>query len=146
GGNTCHPQTMVQPFARSYHVKGDTIYLCMDPMDSKHFAHPVRADQLSVDGINWEDIPREINALGSRYALVIKGLRASEFRLPLDTTRVAIGNSMGMQGSRYVRGRVDKACLEITQGASPEEQDGPVIRLVAEVVEPYAVYLRTRAI
>ena len=31
GGSTCHPQTMVQPFAKSYERRGSLIYLCMDP-------------------------------------------------------------------------------------------------------------------
>src|ERR1044071_8542758 len=71
GGNTCHPLTMVQPFARTYEQRGQAIYLCMQEMESKHFAEQVRADQYSVDGINWKDIPRPINVLGSRYALAI---------------------------------------------------------------------------
>jgi len=35
GGNTCHPQTMVQPFAKKYERQGEVIYLCMQPMESK---------------------------------------------------------------------------------------------------------------
>src|ERR1700722_4488673 len=63
GGRTCHPQTMVQPFAKSYERKGDVIYLCMQPMDSKHFAEQIRADEFSIDGINWKTIPDQINVL-----------------------------------------------------------------------------------
>src|ERR1700761_2612989 len=43
GGNTCHPQTMVQPFARECQADGGTIYLCMEEMNSTHFAEPLRA-------------------------------------------------------------------------------------------------------
>ena len=85
----------------------------MHPMDSKHFAHPIRADEFSVDGIKWEIIPAAISVLGSRYALVIKNLRKDNFDLPLDLTQVALGNSMGATGSNYIRGRVDKACLQV---------------------------------
>ena len=46
GGNTCHPQTMVQPFAKAFEKMGQIIYLCMQPMNSTHFAEPVRADQI----------------------------------------------------------------------------------------------------
>ena len=45
GGNTCHPVTMVRPFATQYERNGGTIYLCMHPMISKHFAEPVRASE-----------------------------------------------------------------------------------------------------
>lgn len=144
GGSTCHPQTMVQPFARSFEQRGQTIYLCMQPMESSHFAEPLRADEYSVDGVSWQPIPQAINVLGSRYALAIRGLRKEEFDLPLAKTKVALGNSIGSNGDRYIAGRVDKACLEIT-----EEINAPVvpepkvhIGLVAEIVKPYAVYVR----
>ncbi len=144
GGNTCHPQTMVQPFARSFEERGRTIYLCMQPMTSRHFAAQVRADQYSVDGITWQPIASGINVLGSRYALVIKNLHEEEFDLPLGATRVAIGNSMGTSGAKYISGRVDKACLEVTEdlGAVLPEEPRKHIGLVAELTEPYAVYLR----
>ncbi|MBL8180005.1 MAG: hypothetical protein JNL64_00155 [Blastocatellia bacterium] len=143
GGSTCHPQTMVQPFARDYHRQGGRIYLVMEPMESKHFAEPVRADELSVDGIKWEPIPKPINVKGSRYALVIQNLRKEEFDLPLDRTEVALGNSMGAPGGKYINGRVDKACLRIL-----DEHHGPDRRvhigLVADIVEPFAVYVRNK--
>src|SRR5262245_53456497 len=51
GGSTCHPLSMVQPFAREFVKKSGRIYLCMQPMDSKHFAEKLRASKFSVDGI-----------------------------------------------------------------------------------------------
>jgi len=149
GGNTCHPQTMVQPFAKSFEESGEAVYLCMQRMDSKHFAFPVRAEEFSVDGISWDIIPPAINVRGSRYALVIKNLRQEEFDLALDRTRVALGNSMGAVGSKYIRGRVDKACLEVIAEPPPKSdstaEDSPDkirLDLVAELAVPYAVYVR----
>src|SRR6202049_5017054 len=75
GGSTCHPQTMVQPFARSFEQRGQVIYLCMQPMESSHFAEPIRAADFSVNGIDWQPIHLAINVRGSRYALAIKNLR-----------------------------------------------------------------------
>lgn len=151
GGNTCHPQNMVQPFAKDYNERGQTVYLCMHPMNSKHFAHPVRADEFSIDGIKWKVIPENISVLGSRYALVIKNLRKDDFDLPLSRTQVALGNCTGSPGSSYIKGRVDKACLQITGDAIETGTEGSGemdadearhIGLVAELAEPYAVYLR----
>jgi hypothetical protein len=146
GGNTCHPQTMVQPFARTYERQGGIIYLCMQPMESKHFAEQIRADEFSVDGSQWNVIPDGINVLGSRYALAIRKLHRADFELPLDKTRVAVGNSIGAVGSKYIEGRVDKACLEITDRSGIIGAPSvPVhIGVVAELVDPYAVYLRNR--
>ncbi len=146
GGNTCHPQTMVQPFAKTFEQREKTIYLCMEEMESKHYAQPVRAEQFSADGIHWEDIPPEINVLGSRYALIIKYLRQERFSLPLACTQIAIGNSQGVPGDRYLRGRVDKACLVVNDAnlqATADERCAQ-IGLVAELAEPYAAFLRNR--
>jgi hypothetical protein len=148
GGGTCHPETMVQPFAKNYERRGEIIYLCMERMDSRHFAEQIPADEYSVDGAKWEQVPPGIRVLGSRYALVVRNLRKAEFDLPLARTKVALGNSMGALGTRYIRGRVDKACLEITEprsGLPPEDDKLVRIGLVADLVSPYAVYVRNNA-
>jgi hypothetical protein len=144
GGSTCHPQTMVQPFAKSYERAGGKIYLYMEEINSSHFAEPVRADEFSIDGITWQKIPAAVRVLGSRYALALKSLQREEFDLSLSNTRVAIGRSMGAVGSNYVRGRVDKACLEIVEPSISEESGTVHIGLVAELTDPYAVYVRNR--
>lgn len=142
GGNTCHPLTMVQPFARDFELRGEAIHLCMQPMASKHFATPARAIESSANGVDWHVIPPEINVLGSRYALAIDQLRPVEMQLPLERTRVAVGPSRGRAGDQYVKGRVDKGCLEVVDAGSGGSTDAIAIGLVAQVVEPYAVFLR----
>jgi len=144
GGNTCHPLSMVQPFARDYVKRSGRIYLCMQPMDSKHFAEPLRASKMSIDGIKWEEIPEAINCKGSRYAVIIKDLRQEEFDISLPRTKVAIGNSMGRTGDVYIAGRVDKACLEAQEGVDSGDPAEKRIHigLVAEIVDPYAVFVK----
>ncbi|TCS37910.1 hypothetical protein EDC30_103202 [Paucimonas lemoignei] len=145
GGGTCHPATMVQPFAKQQAQKGQKIFLCMQEMNSNHFAEPVRAEEYSIDGKTWNTIPKPIHVLGSRFALAIKELRREELILPLNKAQVAVGNSQGRLGHRYIGGRVDKACLELTDTiVAPPEPDDPVVKisLVAELCEPYAVFLR----
>lgn len=140
GGNSCHPRTMVQPFAAAHAVQGRPIRLVMKAMDSRHYAEQVRAEQYSVDGINWEPIPQAINVLGSRFALCIKDLQETSTTLALNATTVALGNSRGRPGSTYLRGHVDKACLEVV--ADPHEGEQVQIHLVAKLAEPYAVILK----
>jgi hypothetical protein len=146
GGNTCHPTTMVQPFARDFELRGETIHLVMHPMVSSHFAVTARAGEMSTDGQEWTPIPDAINVLGSRYALAIAALEPVEFVLPLSQTRVALGNSRGRRGDEYIQGRVDKAVFEVVD--EPPDDDSPEreaeqIGLVAELVEPFAVFVRT---
>jgi hypothetical protein len=145
GGSTCHPLTSVQPFARDFVKRGNVIHLVMQPMESKHFAIPNRAEEFSVDGVTWQEVPAAIDVRGSRYALKIDSLDRTEFELPLAQTRVAVGNSRGRRGDRYIRGRVDKACLEIVEDEPDDDEAGQVkkIGLVARLVEPYAVLLKT---
>ena len=145
GGNTCHPTTMVQPFARDFELRGETIHLVMHPMVSNHFAVTTRAEEMSTDGQAWTPVPDAINVLGSRYALAIVGLHPVEFALPLSQTRVAVGNSRGRRGNEYIQGRVDKAVLEVVD--EPPDDEGPEraaeeIGLVAQLVEPFAVFVR----
>lgn len=139
GGNTCHPTTMVQPFARE---AAKPIVLCMQPMESRHRAEPVRAEEYSVDGKRWEQVPSGINVLGSRYALCIRSLEEVDATLNLADTQVALGGSSGRRGSSYVRGRVDKACLEVLPPGGADPACGIKIGVVAEIVEPFAVLLR----
>jgi hypothetical protein len=105
----------------------------------------VRSDEYSVDGQVWTPVPKGIHVLGSRFALAIKSLKEADFALPLARTHVAEGPSRGRIGGCYVSGRVDKACLELDVGvqvpAAPGEKVA-AIGLVAELCEPYAVFLR----
>lgn len=145
GGITCHPASMVQPFAEIMAERGQTIHLCMEEINSKHFAEPLCAAEYSVDGVSWQAVPDAIQVRGSRYALMIENLRKVDLTLPLNQTQIPIGNSMGKNGSRYIKGRVDKACLEIIDRPLLTN-DTPMrnipISLEAELRKPYAVFLR----
>lgn len=146
GGNTCHPRTMVQPFAAAFANNCAPIYLCMQEMESHHFAEPLRANEFSTDGSDWKPIPRGINVLGSRFALVVEELHREAMTLPMERARVAIGLSKGRAASRYIQGQVDKACLEIldskVEPSDDSTQNEIPISLVAKLKEPYAVFLR----
>lgn len=145
GGNTCHPLSMLQPFAREYVARDGVIYLCMQEMNSRHFAEQVRASQMTADGLHWEKIPDPVNVLGSRFALRIVELRQESFELPLTGTRVAFGNSRGRRGDMYISGHVDKGCLELVEEApSAPVADPKIVQigLVARLAEPYAVIVK----
>ena len=121
---------------------GSVIHLVMHRMESRHFAVTERAKESSSDGLAWDQIPEAINVRGSRFALAIKNLREEKFELPLERTCVALGNQRGRRGDLYVQGRVDKACLEVVDDSAAETHEPAEIGLVAELVEPYAVFVR----
>jgi len=138
GGNTCNPTSMVQPFVLA---ATGPIVLLMQRMVSNHFAEPVRAEEYSSDGVNWQPVPSGINCRGSRYALLVDSLEEVEDALDLSRTRVAVGPSRGKVGADYIQGRVDKACLEVTDQPAG---DSKIVKigLRANLVKPYAVFLR----
>jgi len=142
GGNTCHPRTMVQPFASAHADSGRVIRLCMQPMQSNHFADPVRADEYSVDGKVWVPIPEAINVVGSRYALRIRSLDEVDLKLDLEKTTVGVGRNKGKSGRAYIQGRVDKACLDVVDHIDEDDEQGIHIGLIAEMEAPFAVFLR----
>jgi len=145
GGSSCHPRTMVQPFARRYAESNRPIHLVMEPMVSKHNHPPVRATHWSEDNDNWSEIPEGIDALGSKFALIIGDLHVEQFDLSLDQTAVALGPKQGRPGSLYVKGQNDKACLRYVPDAPTPNVDRKQIKsigLVAKLVPPYAVYLK----
>lgn len=140
GGPTCHP-ARVQQHAGECAEVGRPIRLVMEPVNSKHDREPKRAEYFSLDNHEWEQVPDGINVLGSRYALCITNLREVDEDLPLAATQVAFGPSIGKAGDAYIKGRVDKACLEVV----PDYGDGKVvsIKLSADLVSPWSVFLRT---
>lgn len=145
GGTTCFPTSMVQPFAKAHEEAGKKIYLCMQEMNSKHHADPVRADQYSTDGEKWHDIPQAINVLGSRFALAIKDLKATEFDLPIEKSVVGCGTKRGVKATNYIKGQADKACLVLGEDINipPAPNEKLIqINLIAELCEPYSVFLR----
>jgi hypothetical protein len=145
GGPTCHPSSAVQPFAKAAAQASRPIHLVMQEMESKHEKTPVCSAEFSLDRQVWKPIPKGIQVLGSNYALAIRDLRLSDEALLLNQSRVAVGPSKDRPGHLYIGGHVDKACLEVTaeplKTNRPEKYEKP-IGLVAELLDPYAVFLR----
>jgi hypothetical protein len=99
GGSTCHPLTVVRPFAEMFQSSSEPIRLVMEEIDSHHFAEQIAADQYSADGHEWIDIDTNVHrVLGSRYALFINNLRLEKIQLPLGQSKVALGACEGRRG------------------------------------------------
>ncbi|MGA3941090.1 hypothetical protein ACI2TU_07785 [Ralstonia nicotianae] len=145
GGSTCHPLTMVQPFAKEIEKKGNEVLIIMQKMDSKHAAPPEVAKEYSDDGVDWKPIPKGIEVRGSRFALVLDALEIREFDVDLGELQVGVGPSRGKRGDRYITGQSDKGCfLYVPRDVpiAPEERIIKRIGLVAKVKAPYAVIVR----
>jgi hypothetical protein len=148
GGPTLHPVKRVRPFARRIvENDGGVLRIFMEEIVSNHEETEVFAKEYSVDGVNWEPVPRGVEVRGSRYALVLDELEPGDLELDFNEFRVAEGPSEGKLASEYVRGRVDKGCF--VHSGRPNEDLEPNIHRVcatAKVIAPYAVLLRNQTL
>lgn len=146
GGNACHPISQVQPFSRASIAEQGSIYLVMQPIDSRAEPDVVEATEYSADGIEWLPLPRGIKVTGSRYALVLDEIKPGDLEIPLNQFEVGIGPSIGRPAEAYLKGHTDKACL-IASG-KPRLTDMPSSKLLrrieytAALKDPFAVLLR----
>lgn len=141
GGSSCHPFNAVQPFVREVTKGGTTVRLLMQEITSRHFAVG-EAQEYSPDGKNYYPVPKGVKVLGSRYALVLTSLDEINESVSLADTAVGIGRKIGVSGSQYIRGHVDKACLVYKPGTGTATGPDIPLRLSAKMAEPFAVVLR----
>lgn len=121
----------------------DTIEVLMRPTNSSHNGDANRADEFSVDGINWDTIPDSINCRGSEWALCLDRLQVVDEAFNPNEFRVVGGVSNGKVGSVFrTRGQADQLRLEFVGG--DVEPDFEPIWVRARLVSPYAVLVRDR--
>lgn len=145
GGGTMHPTQKVQPFAGMKIKEGKQITLVMQGILSNHPDTEVYATEFSRDGETWEPMPNGIRVRGSRYALVLDEIEEGDLNIDLANYRVGIGPSEGKVASKYIKGRVDKGCLDLSGPANTEGTPSRIVQATyfARLREPYAVLLRS---
>ena len=143
GGGTCHPSRCVQPFAKTQIGDGGDVYIAMERIDSHHPPSTIIATEFSEDGILWKPIPKGIVVRGSRYAVVLDEIQAGDLDIDLSDYKVAVGPSRGRVASKYIAGRVDKACLTKDEAAHKGlEPQVKKIEFVAKLKAHFAVFTR----
>lgn len=73
--------------------------------------------EYSYDKCSWQNIPEEIKVIGSKYAIICEELVECSIQLDLSDYKIAVGNSKNKSLCGYFRGRVDKACARLDEGA-----------------------------
>ena len=143
GGSACHPLHQVQPFVRIHIKKHGSIYLLMEPVDSRADPDLVPATEYSADGVTWNPIPDGINVTGSRYALVLDEIQPGDLQIQPGDYEVGIGPSRGKSSSAYIQGRVDKACLvRSALDTPPQPSDPRHAKYLAKLKDPFSVLVR----
>lgn len=145
GGTICHPTTQVQPFLEKVRSRGEVAYLAMILTSSKMTGDPCLATSFSTDREKWNKMPDGIEVTGSDKAIVCDKLVETDINIDLGSYKVAIGPSKGRSVEEYFSGRVDKACATLKE--APRQSRDTVekevnIHCLAEIISPYAVFLR----
>lgn len=143
GGTSCHPLSQVQPFVRTHVQRQGSVYLVMQPINSRADPDVLPAREYSEDGVRWKPIPEGILVTGSRYAFVLDEIKPAELNMNASDYLVDVGPSRGKCAAEYLKGHVDKACLVRNPDQGERELAEPDrFTLAARLQEPYAVLLR----
>lgn len=140
GGALCHPIRQILPHVEQ--AGGDVTCLFVRT-NSNPGLRVTHAAEYSSDGQLWTGLPAGHEVMSSKWALVLGDLRAVDHPLNLMEYEVAVGPSTGKNLVGYLRGRADKACARrIGSADSPEATAIVRVDFAAELVAPYAVFLR----
>lgn len=143
GGSSCHPARAVQPFARLKVQEGHGVYIVMEEIESHHPPSKIIANEYSEDGILWKPIPKGIVVRGSRYAVVLDEIIIGNLDINLSEYNVGAGPSTGRAASEYMRGHVDKACIQKSPEHSANlKEQVKHIAFYAKMKSPFAVFTR----
>jgi hypothetical protein len=142
GGTICNPASQIRPFLLGSGVLSENAHLVMARTNSKMLNTPAKSQEYSYNRRDWNSIPKGISVTGSKYAIVCKKLQRCNFELDLSQYCVPIGPSAGKPLSCYIMGRVDKGCGIKSADANHHNSKIMNITLIAEIIEPYAVFLR----
>lgn len=145
GGGTCHPTHQVQPFAKLKIEERENIYLVMEEIQSHHEETSKIASLYSLNGIDWKTIPDGIEVRGSRYAIVLDEIQDGDLDIDLSSYTVGYGPSRGKIAADYIKGRVDKACIERIGDKSSAITIPKSLKHVThfgKIIDPFAVFVK----
>lgn len=140
GGSLCHPITQVAPSARLAAAAGCSFEFIGLPTPSAFQGTTHLCAEYSLDGVVWTELASAHRVTSSRYALVARGLTITSARINLAKYEVAVGACQGRSVPEYLRGRIDKVCARVA--TDDRDECFASVCLTAELVEPYAVFVR----
>lgn len=138
GGTICHPLNQVRPFC-----KDKKVYLLMSITKSKFEGKSIESYCYSINNKDWLPLPDHILVTSSKYALVCKNLKEVDFDINLNDYEVGIGNNKGKSFEEYIGHRIDKGCAIKKKNSSKDKNNNLInIKYMAELVEPYSVFIK----
>lgn len=144
GGTICHPLKQIQPFTEQAMQDGEKVYLALSRTNSALYNPQTQSSLYSVNGSEWYNVPKDMEIFGSRYAIICRELVRCSFEINTSAYLIGVGINRGKNLSQYLKGRVDKACAFYKGSEHNDEMQTKTVKIdyIAEIVEPYAVFLK----
>jgi len=141
GGTLCHPLLAIQPFINSLFSQREKVEVLFVVTSSPFHSKGTDVSEFSIDGVNWQDMPKGIRVSSSKFALVITGLEKIDGLIDASCYEIAFGPSKGKPLASYFRGRVDKAVITLCDRRADIQTIIPVA-FRATLVSPHAILVR----
>jgi hypothetical protein len=141
-GTLCHPHK-VNAFVQNCLASGmasPKILLAATP--SKYTSAVGRLLKYSIDDSAYAPLPQDVVLTGCKYAVVGKNIMEANCEVDLNKYEIATGDKEGKPLGEYIRYRVNKGCARLRKVYANESPRFAKIAYVADMVEPYCVFLR----
>jgi len=142
-GFLLHPHSQLVPFAKENKRKKEKTYLLISSTTENFQGITETAKDYSINKYEWFDIPKNINILGSKYAIVCKSIKSCDFEIDLNDYIIARGKHKKQRFAEIYSDKLDRICGEYNPKDKKETNKKTVhIDYIAEITEPYAVFVK----
>ena len=139
-GVFCHPKR-VKEFIELAKSDGERVYVLFIKTQS-NFNSPIqRLSKYSRDNQTWQPLPREVLLVGSKFSIVGKGIKETDFEINLSDYQSILGKVPGKTLDKYLQWRCDKACAVYKPETSSVKKNAK-ISYVCELTDDGVVYVK----
>lgn len=139
-GVFCHPKR-VKEFVELAKADGEKVYVLFIKTQS-NFQSPIqRLSQYSKDNQVWQPLPPEVLLVGSKFSIVGKGIKETDFEINLADYQSMLGAMPGKTLDQYLQWRCDKTCAIYNPSTSSTKKSAKVSYL-CELTDDGVVYVK----
>jgi hypothetical protein len=120
-GVFCHPKR-IKDFIQLATSEGEKVYVFFIKTPSNFISPIQQLLYFSKDNETWESLPKEVLLVGSKFAIVGKGIKKTDFEINLSNYQSMLGCVPGKTLDEYLRWRCDKSCAIYKPDTSRSEK------------------------
>ncbi len=139
-GVFCHPRR-VKDFVELAKAEGEKVYVLFIKTPSNFISPIERLLHFSKDTESWQTLPPEVLLVGSKFAIVGKNIKKTDFEINLSDYQSMLGTAPGKTLDDYLRWRCDKSCAVYIPDPKRAEKKAK-ISWVCELTDDGVVYVK----